>query len=113
MWGLCLMWLFVGCAKAPEQKLEWAQEALDNAKVAGAAEYAKDEFHRAEDFYYSAFNNIQDEKRRFQFLRNFRNADKMLDSSINFAQKATKTAELMKLKNETEKDLIQKGRTLL
>jgi len=101
----CFSWLFVNCAKAPEQKLTDAQEALDSAKAAGAAEYAKGEFLCAEDFYYSAFNDIQDEKKHFLFLRNYDDACRMLDSSICSAQKAGKTAEIVKWRIEAEKKL--------
>jgi hypothetical protein len=101
----CLTGLFISCAKAPEQKLAVAKEAIDNAKAAGAVEYAKSEFTRARDYYYSAFNDIQDEKGRFLFIRNYRNADNKLDSTIYFARKATKTAEIVKLRIEAEKSL--------
>jgi hypothetical protein len=93
------------CAKAPEEKLASAREALDNAKADGAAIYAKSEFSCAQDLYYRAFNDIQDEKKRFVFLRNYGNAGKKLDSAILAAQKAVKTAELEKLRIEAEKKL--------
>ena len=81
------------CAKAPDEKLETAREALGMAKTAGAEMYAGKDYSYAQELFAEACNEMEilKEKRFSLFFRKYADVNKKLDSVIIIANT---TAEL-------------------
>jgi hypothetical protein len=94
-----------GCARAPEQSVKNAKEALACAINAGAEQYAGKELDEVQQLFDDAVEMIQKEEKRLFLTRDFSEAEKNLDVVISRAKKAAETAlmEKERLRVEAEK----------
>jgi hypothetical protein len=96
VWVVAASLVLAGCGDPPEKEMEQAQGAIDAARAAGAASYAKDEFSAAE----AALKNAHDavEQRDYRLALNY-----ALDSRER-AQNAAKEAADNKAVARSEAD---------
>jgi VIT1/CCC1 family predicted Fe2+/Mn2+ transporter len=91
--SVAAMVIFAGCAKPPENTLAEAQEALEQAKLAGANQFAKQEYASAQEIFDQALASINSEKRKLAFNRNYSNAARLLSHAEELADKAAESAK--------------------
>ncbi len=74
--------LLLGCAQPPTEQLGAAQQALDVAKAAGAADYAKNDFTALEQQFSFAKNELTKQENVLPIFRSYTDADKMLRNVV-------------------------------
>jgi hypothetical protein len=70
--------LAAGCAKAPAEKLSSAEEAVDQAKTAGAPTYMAEDFAKLQSMLTAAKNEIAEQDGKFGFLRDYEKSEQLL-----------------------------------
>jgi hypothetical protein len=95
-----------GCAKAPEQSVKNAKEALTLAINAEAGKYAGKELDEVQQLFDGAMAMIQKEEKRLFLTRDFSEADKNLDVVISRAKKA---AEMALMEKERQRVAAEKA----
>ncbi|MCX5720406.1 MAG: hypothetical protein NT179_00030 [Nitrospirae bacterium] len=86
--------LSLGCAQPPTEQLGAAQQTIDVAKAAGAAEYAKEDFVALEQQFALAKNELTKQKNVLPIFRSYTDADKMLRTVVESGGRvATKAAQ--------------------
>jgi len=92
--------LMYGCAQPPTTQLEAAQKAVDDARVAEAEAYAKDDFMRLEQEFAVAKDELAKQETVFSIFRSYADADKMLSTVVehggHVAAKASPNKEAAK-----------------
>lgn len=94
--SLFLALLITGCAKAPDQKLTSAKDAIAQAKSNGAAEYAKQEIDSAQDALDNAINMIQAESKVLPLFRDYTRPVNLLSKAETMAGNASIIANMEK-----------------
>lgn len=97
-----MMTLIVGCAKAPQEKMDAAKAAIDAAIAAGADKYVAEKMQAAQDSLNAAMAEIEGQNSKFALGRNFGNAARLLDSVKSLADEAAGEVAVRKeeVKNE-------------
>lgn len=94
------MVVVTGCAQPPTEQLEAAQESVETAKAAGAAEYAKEDFAALEQQFALAKGEIAEQEKALSIFRSYRDADKILikvvEAGGSVAAKAAQNKEVAK-----------------
>jgi hypothetical protein len=94
------MLLMNGCAQPPAEQLEAAQKAVDAARTAEAATYAKDDLVKLEQQFALAKNELAKQEKAVSIFRSYSDAEKMLINVIqdggNVAAKAAQNKEAAK-----------------
>jgi hypothetical protein len=89
-----------GCAQPPTKQLGAAKEAVDLANIAGATEYAKEDFVALEQHFALVKNELARQVGARSIFRSYRDADKMLDKVVELgayvAVKAAQNKEVAK-----------------
>jgi hypothetical protein len=100
-----LLALVVGCAKAPQQAVDAAKAAIEEAKGVEADRYVADVYASAQDSLNAALAEIETQNSKFALTRNYDKAAKCLASALKLAQSAKETAPGKKeeVKAEAEK----------
>ena len=92
--------LLIGCAQPPTEQLGAAQNAVDVAKVAGATEYAKEDFTALEQQFALAKDELSKQEKALSIFRSYTDADKMLikvvEAGGHVAAKAAQNKEAAK-----------------
>lgn len=89
--------LFIqGCAERPSSQIEAVSRSLQDARLAGAEEYAIEEFQQAETSYRQAMEELGSQDEGFAWLRNYSVATRQLDLARSQADEA-KTEALANL----------------
>lgn len=95
------MVVVTGCAQAPTEQLGAAQEAVDLATVAGATEYAKEDFVALEQHFAIAKDELARQERARVIFGSYTDAEKMLIKVVEFgryvAAKAAQNKDVAKM----------------
>ena len=97
--------LLVGCSKAPTEKVSAAEQAVNDARAAGAPKYLPDEFAKLESSLMNAKQEIAEQDSKFGLMRDYEKAEQMLVSTQ--AEAGRLTAETGKKKDEAKAAAIQ------
>ncbi|MGH7256222.1 MAG: hypothetical protein ACREI3_10645 [Nitrospirales bacterium] len=97
----CLV-VAAGCAKAPEQDIEMAKQALEEARQAGAPIYAPETFREAETSFRKAMEEIAAQETRLAPLRSYATSQELLAQVKQVADQATSGAVMGKEKAKTD-----------
>ncbi|MBM4132636.1 MAG: hypothetical protein FJ245_02610 [Nitrospira sp.] len=101
MLGLAPLFLLtVACAKAPTDKLTAAEQAVNDARTAGAPAYLAEDFAKLESLVANAKKEIAEEEGKFAFLRDYEKAEQLLASAKADAAKVV--IEAAKKKEEAK-----------
>jgi hypothetical protein len=105
----CVLALMVGCAKAPQQKIDAANAAVQKAQAAQADVYAAPEFQTAKAACDQALAEVAKQNKASALSRNYAAATKLLDEAIAAAgtAEAAVAAGKAKVKAEAEATLKQ------
>ena len=102
IFGLAIsLFIFISCAKYPEEELTQAKQALMEAQTAGAKLYAEEKFESAKQFLKQAEASIQE--------KDFAKAKEKALEAIKNAQdaKAIAMKEKIAIKRDVEKSLVE------
>ncbi|TAJ07605.1 MAG: hypothetical protein EPO61_12805 [Nitrospirae bacterium] len=106
MFGLAPLFLLaVACAKAPTDKLTAAEQAVNDARTAGAPAYMAEDFAKLESLVANAKKEIAEEEGKFAFLRDYEKAEQLLASAKADAAKVV--IEAAKKKEEAKVAAVQ------
>lgn len=96
--------LLAGCQQAPTGELSTAENALEEARAAGADKYAPDEFNQAQNTFNDAANEITAQGKGFALTRSYSKAQGLLKDTQAKAQAAQTAAKdnKEKVKREVE-----------
>ncbi|MBI4400100.1 MAG: hypothetical protein HY581_00525 [Nitrospirae bacterium] len=97
--------LAVGCAKAPTEKLESAEKAVNEARTAGAPSYMAEDFAKLEGMLANAKKEIADQDAKMALLRDYGKAEQLLASVPTDAVRVT--ADTAKKKEEAKVAAMQ------
>ncbi len=84
--------LLTACAEQPVPQLDAAIHALEDARVAGAEDYAIEIFAEAETAYLQAKKELDQQRDRLQFFRDYQPATTMLTKVLTSAAQAKREA---------------------
>lgn len=98
--------VLTGCAEAPKEQLEAAQQAVEAAQTAGAPDYAKEEFTKLEQEFTEAKEEIANQEKAFALFRSYGKADEMLK---RVAQHAKEVEEIARMKKAEAKAVAESG----
>ncbi|MGH7208476.1 MAG: hypothetical protein ACREIL_03725 [Nitrospiraceae bacterium] len=73
-----LLLLVLGCAKAPTDKLAAAEQAVNEARTAGAADYMAEDFAKIEGMLGNAKTEISQQDAKVGVLRDYEKAEQLL-----------------------------------
>lgn len=110
LFGIMLIALVfaVGCAKPPEQAMQAAKAAIEQAKQAEADAYAPDSLKAAEDLQGQLDAEIKLQADKFALFRNYKKAEELCASIKTAGEKALADAKEQKEKVKNEaKALIE------
>lgn len=88
---LCVLGLalfLTSCAKAPQEEVDQANQALQAAREAEADKYAAEQFNAAQDSLDAATAEIESQNSKMAFTRNYDEAKRLLASATSNAQAA-------------------------
>lgn len=92
--GLAAIFI-VSCSSLPQQKIDEANAAIEEAKAAGAELYLPEEYLVLEDSMRSILNNVEEQKSKF--IKNFRTSEEHLAGLIQFAGEVKARTETRKM----------------
>ena len=84
--------LTAGCAQAPQEAIDAANQALETARNAEAPDYAPEEWQAAEDALDSAMVEVQAQNDKFTLFRSYSEASQLLDGATQAANTAATAA---------------------
>jgi len=102
---LILTGMIIGCGSVPQQKVDQANAALEAAKSAEADRYVPDRFNAAKGALDGAMAEVKKQDSKLMF-KNFDEAEKMLDNTINLAKEAEQAAIARKQEVSQELPLL-------
>ncbi|MBI3603747.1 MAG: hypothetical protein HY205_04785 [Nitrospirae bacterium] len=112
-WGMFvlapMLMLAVGCAKAPTEKLEAADKAVNETRTAGAPSYLAEDFAKLEGMLNNAKKEIAEQDAKFAFTRDYEKAEQLLTTVQADAVRVT--AETAKKKEEAKVVAVQAQQT--
>ena len=103
--ALVALALLAGCAKAPTEKVNAAEAAVNDAKAAGAPTYLAEDYAKVEGMLVSAKQEISEQDAKMAFLRDYGKAEQLLASTQTEAARVT--AESAKKKEEAKQVALQ------
>lgn len=104
--GLASLFLLTtACAKAPTDKLTAAEQAVNDARTAGAPTYLAEDFAKLEGLMANAKKEIAEEDGKLAFLRDYEKAEQLLASAKADAAKVA--IEAAKKKEEAKVAAVQ------
>lgn len=105
--GACILGLFSGCAKVPDQEIAVAKAAIKAAQDAEADKYMPNNFQNVQKAMASAEGEIQVQNITFVFSRNYTKAKKLLKNTTDLATQMAAEAPKAKadLKAQVEENL--------
>lgn len=85
--------LLAACAKAPTEKVDAAEKAVNDAKAAGASTYMAEDYAKVESMLLNAKKEITEQDSKMSFLRDYGKAEQLLASAqTEAARVASQTA---------------------
>jgi hypothetical protein len=103
-----LLLLVLGCAKAPTDKLAAAEQAVNEARTAGAADYMAEDFAKIEGMLANAKTEISQQNDKVAVLRDYEKAEQLLVAAQT--ESARVMGEVGKKKEEVKVAAIQAHR---
>ena len=100
--ALAIVLLVAGCAKAPQEELKTSEDALANAQLAEAQDYAPASYQQAMDSLNAAKVEIQAQDSKFALFRGYGRAKELLAASARLGDKAVTDAQAAKEKVRLE-----------
>jgi len=112
---IILVALFIaGCAKAPQEAVDAAKAALENARAGEADRYLADEFNQAQDAFNAAMAEVETQNGKFALTRNYDEAVNGLNSAKMMAEEAlAKTGARKEQVKEEAENLLNELNTAL
>lgn len=112
--GAALALFVAGCSELPQQEVNAAKAALEEAKAAGAEAYAPSQLQAAQVSFELAKKEISVESRKLPFLRKYDKTIETLKSTTSAAQSARKAVDVAKKRISTEaQELMDKTKILI
>lgn len=106
--------MVMGCAKPPQEAIDSAKQALENARTAGAADYAATSLTDAESAMQQLETELAAQEKKFALLRSYKNATTMAATAAQSAEKAVTDAQAGKERTRGEAEgLIAQARTAM
>ena len=102
---LALVVLVIGCSKAPTEKVAAAEQAVNDARAAGAPKYLPEEFAKLESTLMNAKHEIAEQDAKFGLMRDYEKADQMLVAAQ--ADAGRLAAETGRKKEESKTSAVQ------
>jgi hypothetical protein len=102
---LALVVLVIGCSKAPTEKVAAAEQAVNDARAAGAPKYLPEEFAKLESALMNAKHEIAEQDAKFGLVRDYEKADQMLVAAQ--ADAGRLAAETGRKKEESKTSAVQ------
>jgi len=102
---LALVVLVIGCSKAPTEKVAAAEQAVNDARAAGAPKYLPEEFAKLESALMNAKHEIAEQDAKFGLVRDYEKADQML--VVAQADAGRLAAETGRKKEESKTSAVQ------
>jgi hypothetical protein len=88
-----MMWpLLFSCAKAPQEKIAAAQDAIEKARAEEADRYAGEQFMSAKDSLDAAVAIIEQQNSKFSLFRRYGKAERLLQTATTMANAAKDAA---------------------
>lgn len=105
--GACILGLFSGCTKAPDQELAAAKAAIKSSQDAEADKYMPNNFQNIQNALASAESEIELQKSVFFLSRNYEKAKQLLRNVTDLAKQMTAEAPQAKadMKAQVEEGL--------
>lgn len=97
-----------GCAEAPKQDMEAAQQAVQDFKASDDARYAADQVRALQDSLDAAMAEVQQQDSKFALMRNYDRAQGMLQGIVTAATSAKEAAAANKQAAMAEADTLMK-----
>jgi hypothetical protein len=86
---IIMTWLLLtGCAEQPVPQLDDVIHALEDARNSGTEDYAIEIFTEAETAYLEAKQELEQQRNRVQFFRDYQSATTMLEKALTRAEQA-------------------------
>ncbi len=85
----------VSCSSLPQQKIDEANAAIEEAEAAGAELYLPEEYLVLQDSMRSILNNVEEQKSKL--IKNFRTSEEQLTGLIQFAGEVKAKTETRKM----------------
>ncbi len=99
---LLVVGALVGCAKAPQQSIDQARTALDQAQKAQAPDYAPQAWDQAQQSMTAAMAEVEAQNAKFAPLRSYKNAGQLVETAREEAVKAEQAAVAGREQAKTE-----------
>jgi len=100
--ALAVAVLVTGCAQAPQQELKASEDALANAQLAEAQDYAPASYQQAMDSLNAAKVEIQNQESKFALFRGYGRAKELLAAAQRLGEQAVTDAQAGKEKIRQE-----------
>jgi len=94
--ALAIALLVTGCAKAPQEELKTSEDALANAQLAEAQDYAPASYQQAMDSLNAAKVEIQNQDSKFALFRGYGRAKELLAAAARLGGQAVTDAQAAK-----------------
>lgn len=105
--ALVLAFVF-GCAEAPKQDMDAAQQAVQEFKASDDARYAADQVRALQDSLDAAMAEVQQQDSKFALMRNYDRAKGMLQGLVGAVASAKEAAAANKQAAMAEADTLMK-----
>lgn len=97
-----------GCAEAPKQDIDAAQQAVQDFKASDEARYAADQVRALQDSLDAAMAEVQQQDSKFALMRNYDRAQGMLQGILTMVNGAKEAAATNKQAAMAEADTLMK-----
>jgi hypothetical protein len=88
--------LLIGCTKVPTERIASAEQAMSEARAAGAPTYLGERYAKLESMLITAKQQIMTQDEKFVLLRDYSQAEELLESIQMDAARVTAEAERMR-----------------
>ena len=112
--GISILVIFPACSEKPVTSLNATEQALQEARKAGAQEYASETLKLAEDQFQKAREEMEMQEISFALLRNYKTAEELLAKAKMDAEKAVLDANTAKMQAKSDAEAaVTLARTIL
>ncbi len=91
-----LSFVVIGCTKVPTEKIASAEQAISEARAAGAPSYLGERYAKLEGMLTTAKEQIATQEAKFVFLRDYSQAEELLEAIQMDAARVTSEATRMR-----------------
>lgn len=98
--------MVMGCAKPPQEQIDSAKQAIENARTAGAADYAPNSLADAENAMQQLETELAAQEKKFALLRSYKNSTAMATTAVQTAERAVADAQAGKERTRGEAEML-------